>query len=71
MKSHFRLKEEANRTIEANRRASLEPTQKEKITLEKGDLPALLIAALLNFVLPVMLVLSLICLIAYLFFVRF
>lgn len=44
---------------------------KEKPELEKGDLPAILIAALLNFVLPIMLVLAAICLLAYGFFTRF
>ena len=43
---------------------------KEKLQLEKGDLPALLIAALLNFVLPIMAVLTAVCLLAYVFFTR-
>ena len=44
---------------------------KEKPELEKGDLPAILIAAFLNFVLPIMLVLAAICFLAYGFFTRF
>ena len=45
--------------------------EKPKVKLEKGDLPALLIAAFLNFILPIMLVLALICFLAYAFFTRF
>ena len=45
--------------------------EKEKPELEKGDLPAILIAAFLNFILPIMLVLAAICLFAYGFFTRF
>lgn len=44
--------------------------KREKVTLEKGDLPALLIAAFFNFILPIMLVCGAICLITYLFFTR-
>ncbi len=44
---------------------------KEKPELEKGDLPALLIAGFFNFILPIMLVLVGICFIAYAFFTRF
>ena len=47
------------------------PASKPKLELEKGDLPALLIAAFFNFVLPIMLVLAAICLLAYGFFTRF
>ena len=43
---------------------------RKKIELEKGDLPALLIAAFLNFILPIMLVLTAVCLLAYAFFTR-
>lgn len=43
---------------------------KPKVKLEKGDLPAMLIAAFLNFILPIMLVLALICFLAYAFFTR-
>lgn len=45
--------------------------EKPKVKLEKGDLPALLIAAFLNFILPIMLVLAFICFLAYAFFTRF
>ena len=44
---------------------------KEKPELEKGDLPAILIAGFFNFILPIMLVLAGICFIAYAFFTRF
>ena len=44
---------------------------KEKPELEKGDLPAILIAGFFNFILPIMLVLVVICILAYGFFTRF
>ena len=44
---------------------------KEKPELEKGDLPAILIAGFFNFILPIMLVLLAICLLTYGFFTRF
>ena len=47
-----------------------EPDLKEKPVLEKGDLPAILIAAFFNFILPIMLLCSLICFLTYLFFTR-
>ena len=40
----------------------------EKVELEKGDLPAILLAGFVNFVLPLMLMCGAICLIAYLLF---
>ena len=43
---------------------------KKKVELEKGDLPAILIAGFFNFILPIMVVLTLICLLAYAFFTR-
>ena len=47
-----------------------EPVLKEKPVLEKGDLPAILIAAFFNFILPIMLLCALICYLTYLFFTR-
>lgn len=41
------------------------------IKLEKGDLFAILIAGFVNFVLPIMLIIGIICGLAYWFFTRF
>ena len=41
------------------------------IKLEKGDVLAIVIAGLINFVMPIMLLVSLACLLAYLFFTVF
>ena len=59
------------RRAEAEKRIDAAQAPKEKVELEKGDLPAILIAGFLNFILPIMLVLAAICFIAYAFFTRF
>ena len=59
------------RRAEAEKRINAQQEFKEKVELEKGDLPAILIAGFLNFILPIMLVLAAICLLAYGFFTRF
>ena len=41
------------------------------IKLEKGDVLAIVIAGFINFVMPIMLLVSLACLLAYLFFAVF
>ena len=67
---HGQARRAAKQKIQQDYEDKLERSKTEKVRLEKGDLPALLIAALFNFVLPIMLVLTVICLIAYYFFVR-
>lgn len=43
----------------------------QNIQLEKGDLPAILIAGFFNFVMPIMLLIGTACGLAYLFFAVF
>lgn len=69
--SHLRAKQEAKKKLEEERAARMEQARKEKVRLEKGDVPALLIAAFFNFVIPIVLALGLICWISYALFVRF
>jgi len=69
--SHMKAKQEAKKRLEEAYQERVERAKTEKIRFEKGDIPALVIAAFFNFVLPVMLVLGLTCLIAYAFFARF
>lgn len=54
---------------EAGRSLAPAERQEDGLKLEKGDLPAILLAGFFNFVLPLMLLCTSICLITYFLFI--
>lgn len=65
MKDFFLSKQRRAAKEATEKKLSEASERKEKVVLEKGDLPAILIAAFFNFVPPIMLVCTAICLITY------
>lgn len=66
--SHSQAKMKTKKKLEDAYLTKVEHVKKHKVQFEKGDILALTIAALFNFVLPIMLVLGLICVFVYYFF---
>ncbi len=69
--SRIQERRKAKRELKEKIRESSRRFGQEKIELEKGDLFAILFSGFFTFILPIMLVLTGMCLFAYFFFTRF